>query len=124
MTIKSYRDLTVWQRAVQLVEATYRVSRCLPPDERFGLTSQMQRAAISIPANIAEGYGRARRKDYMRYLSIAMGSLMELETHFTIAQRLGFFNADQVAPSWELAQEVGRMLNSLIVRLRSSEKSL
>jgi four helix bundle protein len=119
MAAQSYRDLTVWQRAIELVEAVYRVSRLLPPDERFGLTSQMQRAAVSVPANIAEGYGRAHRMEYVRHLSFAMGSLLELETHLIIAQRLSFLTA--LAPVWQLSQEVGKMLKALMSRLRETE---
>jgi four helix bundle protein len=113
MRLSSYRDLVVWQKAVDLVVAVYRLARSLPTEERFGLTSQMQRSAVSVPANIAEGYARTHKGDYLRHLSIATGSLAELETHLTIAVRLEFLDRDEVMPVWSLAQEVGKMLSKL-----------
>lgn len=94
--MQSYRDLEVWQRAVDLVEEIYRLCKRLPSEERFGLISQMQRAAISIPANIAEGYGRGHRAEYLQYLPIGRGSLMEIETHLIITHRLGFLTEDEI----------------------------
>ena len=87
--VKCYRDLLVWQRTMGLVVATYRLAARLPPDERFELSSQIRRAAISIAANIAEGHGRASTKEYLWFLSVAKGSLMELETLAIAAQSLG-----------------------------------
>ena len=95
------------------------VSRRLPAEERFGLTSQIRRAAISIPANIAEGYGRRRRGDYLQHLSIANGSLKELETHFLITLRLGHLTQDEIQPVLELASDVGKMLRSMMQRLEA-----
>ncbi len=118
MPLKTYRDLDVWQRAVDLVEAVYVLTRGFPDTERFGLASQMQRAAVSVPANIAEGYGRSHRGDYLHQLSIARGSLMELETHLTIAVRLKLVTRDQAVGVWDLAQQVGQMLNKLIRSLK------
>ena len=118
MKITTYRDLETWKKAMDLVELAYRISQRLPTDERFGLISQMQRAAVSIPANIAEGHGRLHRKDFLRYLSIARGSLMELETHVTIAVRLNLVDRESAVPLWESAQEVGRLLNGLIAALK------
>ncbi len=114
MALKTYRDLEVWQRAVDLVVEVYRLTKVFPSEERFGLTSQSRRASVSIPANIAEGYGRTHRGDYLRHLSMARGSLTELETHLTIAVRLDFITRDQAMDTWNLCQEVGRMLNKLI----------
>ena len=88
MVITTYRQLDVWQRAIQLVETVYLLTRQFPADERYGLTSQLQRAAVSVPANIAEGWGRSHRGDYPRHLSIARGSLMEVETLLIIAEKL------------------------------------
>ena len=118
MALKTYRDLDVWQAAMDLVEATYTLTKGLPREERFGLTSQMQRAAISIPANIAEGYGRSHRGDYLHHLSVARGSLMELETHLLIAVRLGFVRREQMIEPWQLTQRVGQMLHRLISSLQ------
>lgn len=122
MGLKTYRDLQVWQKAMDLVVATYHLRELFPSKERFGLVSQTQRAAASIPANIAEGYGRIHRGDYVRHLSIARGSLAELETHVAIAARLEFITRDQAMEVWDLCQEVGRMLNKLIHSLEENRK--
>lgn len=117
--VQSYRDLVVWQRAMDLVEAAYLVARLLPPIERFDLSRQLRRAAVSIPANIAEGHARLHRGDYVHHLSIALGSLTEVETHLAIAERVGYVTANATAGARELADHVGRMLNALIRRLRA-----
>lgn len=121
MALRSYRELEVWEKSMSLVEAIYRLARNLPSDERFGLTSQIQRAAVSIPANIAEGYGRTHRGDYLRHLSIARGSLMEVETHLQLVVRLKFISRQQALDSWKLSQSVGQMLTRLIASLRVVE---
>ncbi|MFH1419039.1 MAG: four helix bundle protein [Planctomycetota bacterium] len=118
MAIKTYRDLEVSQKAMDLVEFAYRLTETLPTGERYGLTSQIQRAAVSIQANIAEGHGRIHRKEYLHHLSIARGSLMELETHLTLAVRLTLLARQDVLPAWDLAQQVGKLLNGLIAALR------
>lgn len=110
-----YRDLDVWQKAMKLVEAVYHVGRDMPDNERYGLISQMQRAAVSVPSNIAEGYGRGG--DYRRFVLIARGSLMELETQLELSVRLGLAPRDQVAAAWPLTQDVGRMLTRLAAAL-------
>ena len=120
MTLKTYRDLTVWQKAMDLVVAVYGLSRRLPAEERFGLMSQMQRASVSVPANIAEGYGRIHRGEYVHHLSIARGSLAELETHVAIAVRLQYVAREDAVEVWNLAQEVGKMLSSLIQSLNKA----
>ncbi|MGB1123937.1 MAG: four helix bundle protein [Phycisphaeraceae bacterium] len=112
--IKSYRDLHVWQRAVELVEETYRISADFPSDERFGLTSQIRRATVSIPSNISEGYGRRRKAQYMHHLDIANGSLAEVETQLIIAGRLGFIDKEKAKKAWSLAQDTGKMLTGLL----------
>lgn len=104
---------------MDLVVEVYRLIEMMPPQEKFGLISQIQRAAVSIPANIAEGYGRVHRGDYVRHLSIARGSLMELETHLTICVRLHMLEPDKVIPVWQLTQETGKMLTALIRSLKS-----
>jgi four helix bundle protein len=90
MTIKHYRELIVWQKAVELVVVIYRITTKFPHAENYGLTSQIRRAAISIPSNIAEGQGRNTTRDFIHFLSVAHGSLKEMETQVIISQRLGF----------------------------------
>jgi four helix bundle protein len=92
------QDLKIWQKSMDLVEACYRASTAIPREERFGLISQMRRAATSVPANIAEGYGRWNVKEFARFLAIANGSLRELETHVVIARRLGYLSPRGCAP--------------------------
>ena len=94
--LKSYRDLEVWKKSLVLVSEVYRVTRKLPPDERFGLTSQMRRASVSITCNIAEGYGRATRGEYLNHLSIARGSLYEVEALSEVCQELSFFGSEDL----------------------------
>jgi four helix bundle protein len=115
--VKSYKELKVWQKAMDLVVESYRVSRLLPKTEVFGLTSQIQRAAVSIAANIAEGHGREHLGDYLRHLSIARGSLMELETHIYIVTRLYIPN-DEVKRALDMTREVDRMLSGLTKKLK------
>ncbi len=122
MALKSYRDLDIWQKAMDLVVAAYETSRAFPSEKRFGLASQLRKAAVSIPANIAEGYGRMYRGDYVRHLSIARGSLAELETHLAIAVRLDYVTREGAMACWDLSQEVGKMLTRLIQSLGSSER--
>jgi len=86
----SYQDLEIWQRAVDLASAVYSVTEHFPSSERFGLVAQMRRAAVSVPANIAEGWGRGSRLDYVRFLTIARGSLYDLVPHAIVAERVGF----------------------------------
>ena len=121
--MKSYRELDVWKRAMDMAVAVYALTSEFPSQERYGLTSQMQRAAVSVPANIAEGYGRLHRGDYIHHLSIASSSLAELETHITLAVRLGFVEREAAAAVWNMAQEVGKMLSGMIRSLQGkSEK--
>ena len=93
--IESYRDLRVWQKGVAITERVYRLTRDFPPEEKFGLTSQLRRAAVSVPSNIAEGWGRNSTGSFVRYLRIAHGSLAEIETQITIAHRLGYVSESQ-----------------------------
>jgi four helix bundle protein len=118
MPVRSYQDLEVWQRAVELAIESYRVTRRLPGREMYGLTSQIQRAAVSIPANIAEGHGRASRGDYVRHLTIANGSLRELETHLVLVERLDYTGSTELERARTLASRVGQMLVALLQRLR------
>jgi four helix bundle protein len=114
MPSRNYRDLIVWQKAMDLVENVYRASRGYPKDEQYGLTSQIRRAAVSIPSNVAEGQGRGGDPEMVRFLRIAYGSLREVETQTLIAQRLGYANHDQTQMIMDMAAEVGRLMNGLI----------
>ncbi len=116
--ILSYRDLKVWRTATRLVLEVYRLTRRFPKEEIYGLTSQLRRATVSIPANIAEGHARLHRGDYLRSLSVAMGSVKELETELLIACELGYASADEVRRVSVLADEVGRMLAAIVRSLR------
>jgi len=115
--VKSYRDLLVWQRSIQLSLSIYNLTRIFPKEERYGLTSQLQRAGVSIPSNIAEGYGRGTRKDYKQFLSIARGSTLEVQTQLLIANELGYCDSAQVKQAESLSEEVSKMLYSLIAEL-------
>ena len=120
--IQSYRDLVVWQRAIALVVGTYELTRSFPSAERFGLTSQMRRAGVSVPANIAEGNGRVHRGEYVHHVSIARGSLHELETMLILSVELGFSSAGSVAPLLTTASEVSRMLGALLRALQRASR--
>ena len=118
--IKSYRDLLVWQKGIDLVVIAYKATAGFPTSEIYGLMSQIRRASTSIPANIAEGYGRGSRRDYAQFLFIAQGSLKELETHFIVAQKLSYLTASQTNRLLMHTDELGRMLGSLIRKLKQS----
>jgi len=118
-TIRSYKDLVVWQQAITLVELTYDLARRLPASERFGLISQMTRAAVSVQANIAEGHGSQHRRVYLNHLSISKGSLVELETYIVLVVKLGFVKPEQTAKIQGKIDDVGRLLSALIRALRS-----
>ncbi len=116
--MKGHRDLIVWQKAMDLVVMTYELTRTFPKSEVYGLSSQMQRAAVSIPSNIAEGQGLKQTQAYSRHLTIASGSLCEVQTQIEIAQRLGYL-APGKQDLIEQAEEVGRMLAGLRRSLRA-----
>jgi four helix bundle protein len=113
MAVKSYRDLDVWKVSVELAVLCYQVTKPFPKDELFGMVSQIRRATTSVSANIAEGQGRATTKDFLNFLSIARGSLLELETHLTVCQRVGLITEFQLNQTIELSDRVSRMLFSL-----------
>ena len=122
MSINSYQDLIVWQKAMDLAEQSYRVVRTMPREELYGMSSQICRAASSIPANIAEGWGRGRTKEYVYFLRIAMGSTRELETHLLLSRRVDLLTSEQIQPLLQLAAEVSRMTTSLIGSLQRNPK--
>lgn len=114
MPIESYKDLRVWQKAMDLAEAAYRVTEPFPAREAYGMTSQMRRAAVSIAANIAEGYGRGSSGAYLMFLRTARGSLLELETHVAIACRVGLLSDETSQSLTKEADSIGKMLSALI----------
>lgn len=116
--MKSYRDLQVWQKAMDLVVEVYHVTVRLPREEVYGLTAQVRRSAISVPSNIAEGHGRSATGDYLHHLSIAQGSLAELETQLMLTERLGYLEAPDIRVILDASAEIGRMLNGLRRSLR------
>jgi four helix bundle protein len=119
--IKSHRDLIVWQKAMALVESVYQATASFPKEETYGLTSQIRRAVVSIPANIAEGQGRRLTKEYLYFLANARGSILELDTHLEIARRLHYLDKDAYSRLLEQLQEVGRILNGLMRAVEQSE---
>lgn len=124
MSVLSYKDLIVWQKALDLVEMVYQVTRAFPKEELYGLTNQLRRAAVSIPSNIAEGHARSSTQEFHRFLSIAKGSLAEVETQLLIAQRLGYLSNDQLAPILSLQTEINKMANGLMAKLAPNPSSL
>jgi four helix bundle protein len=121
MAGKNYRDLIVWQKAMELVMLVYRSTKSLPKEEVYGLMSQMRRAAVSIPSNIAEGQGRNTKRDFRNFLSIAMGSLRELETQILIAKGLNYFTEATTTQLCNLTETVGRLIRGLAKSLISNE---
>ena len=120
MKVKSYRDLIVWQKSVDLVTEVYKILRSFPEEEKFGLTSQLKRSCISIPSNIAEGYGRKYIKDYVRFLQISRGSLFEMQTQIQISINLGCTTEKQINTILETSVEIEKMLNTLIKKLTAN----
>ncbi len=117
MDDKSYRKLEVWQLGMELVDVVYTLTRLLPDDERYGLVTQMRRAAVSVPSNIAEGYGRHHRPEYIQHLYVSRGSLMELETQLVVCVREQMIERATARPAWELMQKTGAKLTRFIQSL-------
>lgn len=118
MKVKSYKELVVWQKSVLLVKLVYRITQNFPDEEKFGLVSQIRRCVISIPSNIAEGFGRGSRNNFLNFLRIAQGSLYELETQLIISKELNFINEIQELEA--LIVEINKMLGSMIYRIREN----
>lgn len=114
MQTSDYRNLKVWQRAMELTVETYSLVKLLPREETFALSDQMRRAVVSIPSNIAEGHGRGSDKEFIKFLCIARGSLLELDTQIEICHRLMYINEPQSNTARKLLTEVSKMLNALI----------
>ena len=113
MSVKSYKDLEVWRKAMDLVVKCYQTTKSFPKSEVYGLAGQLQRAAVSIPANIAEGRERKYSKEFVQHLSIAYSSLAELETHIQISQRLKYISSDEMEKLLGKTSEIGRIINGL-----------
>jgi four helix bundle protein len=112
--IKSYRDLTVWQDAMDLAVALYELTRSFPKDELYGLTAQLRRAGTSVPANIAEGHGREHTRSFIQFLRVSQGSLKEVETHLYLSERIGLVTTDTLTQLIERCDSLGRRLRALI----------
>ena len=120
----SFRDLDVWQRAVELTLAIYKLTATFPDVERFGLTNQLRRAAVSVASNIAEGYGRATKGEYIQFLGHARGSISEVETQLVIASALSFGSKPLRQTAEGLCNEVGKMLRAMMKSLQAKDSSL
>ena len=120
-TITSYRELLVWQKAMTLAERCYSLTEGFPKEERYGLSTQIRRSAVSIPSNLAEGHNRRSRNAFANHVSIALGSQAELETQLLLSVRLGLASESAAIPVAELASEVGRMLHGLIGSLENPD---
>ena len=117
---RDYRDLVVWQKAIELTTCIYRLTRSFPADELYGLSSQMRRASVSIASNVAEGRGRQSPAEFRQFLGLAQGSTYELQTQLTVTKNLGLVNPEQLASAESLSDEVSRMLTSFIHTLNSA----
>jgi four helix bundle protein len=117
---QSFRDLTVWQRAMELAGAVYRLTQSFPREETFGLTSQLRRSAISIPSNVAEGHGRMSSREFKHFLLIARGSNSELQTQLQLSVDLGLGRPNEIQKAEALSNEVENMLFALLGRLRNN----
>jgi four helix bundle protein len=116
--VQSFRDLEVWKKSVQMAVTVYRLTREFPKEETYGLTSQMRRAAVSIPSNIAEGHGRLNTGEYRQFLGIARGSNFELQTQLEIARELGTANSTLLDQTEGLSHEVGKMIFAILERIK------
>ncbi len=122
-TVRSYKDLEVWQTAMALVTEIYKLTKKFPREELYGLTSQIRRSAVSVPSNIAEGHAKRTTKDFIKFANIAYGSVAEVETQLMIAENLGYATHGEVASLLEDFSATGRMLNGLIAGLERREIS-
>lgn len=122
MAVLSYRELVVWQKAMDFVAEVYRATRAFPKEELYGITSQLRRAAVSIPSNIGEGQGRQTTGEFRQFLGQARGSLLETETQILLSERLGYLDIKTADNMLEQASEVGRILNGLLASLEGSHR--
>ena len=119
MKIVSYKDLIVWQKAMAMVEIVYNLTQKMPKEELFSLTNQIRRAAISVPSNIAEGFGRQSKKEYQQFLSIANGSVCEIETQLLLCVRIGYLTEENTKDTFQLLSEIGKMITAIKQKLKS-----
>jgi len=119
--IKSFKQLNIWQKGIEIVKDVYLLTKKFPKEELYGLSSQMKRAAISIPSNVAEGFKRYHNKEYSQFLYIALGSIGELETQIIIAQELGFITKEELNNISEKIDHISRMISSLINKLKMTK---
>lgn len=119
--IRTFRDLLVWQKAMLFVTEIYKETKNFPADEQHGLVSQIRRCAVSVPSNIAEGFGRNSRNDYIRFLSIGMSSLYELQTQLEISSNLKYMVEENFKDLYEKTREIERMLSSMIFKLKAKK---
>ena len=119
---KSYKELAVWQKGIQLTVMVYQLSKSFPREEAYGLTGQLRRCAVSIPSNIAEGAGKLNTPEYKQFLGVARGSAFELQTQLQIAKELGYGDPKQLAQAESLSEEVGRMIFATITSLRKKSE--
>jgi four helix bundle protein len=117
---QSYKDLIAWQKAMKLVKAVYQVTQSFPREERYGLTNQLRRAAVSVPSNIAEGQARFSQKEFRHFLSQARGSLVEIETQLLISEDLGYLPEKSAQLLLQAAAELGGILNGLIAAIKTA----
>lgn len=117
--MQTYRDLIVWQKSIEMVKEVYLLVKKLPKEETYALSDQLRRAAVSVPSNIAEGYGRTSTKDYINFLCIARGSKCELETQLIICQELGYLSKDDIKSPMFLCEEIGKMLSGMTNKLKA-----
>ena len=122
-SIKSYRDLIIWQKSIELVTRIYIITKNFPTKETYGITLQMRKCAVSIPSNIAEGYGRNSTHDYLRFLKVSMGSLYEIETQLYIAYNLSYLNIESFKKLDDQCKEIERMSGSLIKKIQLKIKT-
>ena len=122
MAVKSYQDLLVWQKAMEYVVLCYELTKYFPKEELFGLTFQLKKSSVSIPSNIAEGFGRLKLGEYLYFLGVAQGSLKESETQVIVAFRLKYISVEQQAEALAKAREVGILLGRLIDSLQRKQK--
>lgn len=120
MYLKSYKELIVWQKSILLVKQVFLLTDKLPKSEIYGLTSQIRRAVVSIPSNIAEGYGRRSSKEYAQFYSIAYGSGLELETQLIVCKELTFITDNEFKAIYSLLEEVLKMLNSMLAKMKNN----
>ena len=122
--MKDYKELVVWQKSIHLTTEPYRITENFPKTETFGLRGQVRRAATSVPANIAEGWGRGSASEYIQFLTVARGSLLELETHLIVSEKLGFLDKTKSETARALIVDIGKMLTRLMQSLHARSRAL